>query len=145
MGSTASRAMFGMGVPKNTRKTQLALGAGAGLINRDKGPAPSPMPARYGPPINYGPSPYGPAFRYGEVQPYQPSSPAMPQQPQVSYTTSSGGKRSVSPPPPRPTFQQVSPEQSAQQRKSLNAFLANPEGYRKTMMKASSQARPFQF
>ena len=62
MGST--KAMFGMGVPKNTRKTQLALGAGAGLINRAKGPAPSPIPARYGPPINHAPTPIGPPFRY---------------------------------------------------------------------------------
>lgn len=109
-----------------------------------------PMQSQYGSPMNYGSSSYGPALRYGD-KPYQPSSPAMPSslampsQPQVSYTTSSGGKRGVSPPPPRPTFQQVSPEQSAHQRKSLNTFLANPEGYRKTMMKASSQVRPFKF
>ncbi len=130
MGST--KAMFGMGVPKNTRKTQLALGAGAGLINRDKGPAPSPMPARYGPPINYGPSPYGPAFRYGEVQPYQPSSPVMAQQPMVNYTVKNGVKRSVSPPPPRPAFQQVSPP-------------PNPEMYKRKMNRATASVRPFQF
>ena len=78
------------------------------------------------------PTRYGPAFRYGEVQPYQPSSPVMPQQPQVSYTTSSGGKRSVSPPPPRPAFQQVSPP-------------PNPEMYKRKMNIAAASARPFQF
>ena len=133
MGSTASKAMFGMGVPKNTRKTQLALGAGAGLINRDKGSAPSPMPARYGPPMNYGSSPYGPAFRYGEVQPYQPSSPAMPQQPTVNYTVKNGVKRSVSPPPPRSVGQQVMPPPP------------NPEMYKRKMNRAAGAARPFQF
>ena len=103
----------------------------AGKINPEAAPQGTYTPINFsGAGNSYGVGRYGSAQPYGSAQRYTspnssyraPATYSQPQQPQVSYTTSSGGKRSVSPPPPR-----------------------NPEMYKRKMSRAAGAARPFQF
>lgn len=82
------------------------------------------------------PTQYGTAFRYGQTQPYKPSSPAIPQQPQARQAMNNGEKFAVSPPPP---------QQSIQQKQSPSPFLAKPQMYRSTTNQPAASAKQFKF
>ena len=82
------------------------------------------------------PTQYGTAFRYGQTQPYKPSSPAIPQQPQARQAMNNGEKFAVSPPPP---------QQSVQQKQLPNSFLFKPQMYRSTTKQPAASAKQFKF